>query len=102
MKFVLKFEEGYTAPCAWCEVCSCEITDAEMAMVYWCTQDYVKKLHAPLLVHKLCMSASRARDEDYDLSMELTTYLAFLLQNVGLAGPKLTEAIRNADLISTL
>jgi hypothetical protein len=44
MKFALKFEEGYTVPCAWCELCDREITDAEMAMVYWRLEDYAKGL----------------------------------------------------------
>jgi len=34
--------------------------------------------------------------------MELSAYLAFLLQNVGLTGAKFDEAKRNAGLILTL
>jgi hypothetical protein len=101
MKLILKFEKDCSAPCVWCEICDTEITNAGMAMVYWRLEDYQQRLHAPLLVHKRCMSAGRSMDEEYLCSMELSTYLAFLLQNVGLTGPKLTEAIRNAGLIST-
>ena len=99
MKLILKFEKDSTVPVAWCEVCNKEITDAELAMVYWRMEDYTKGLHAPLLVHKRCMPGQRARQEDYECSMELSTYLAFLLKNVGL---KLAKANRNAGLISTL
>jgi hypothetical protein len=102
MRLILKFEKDCSVPCAWCEVCNTEITEAGLAMVYWRFEDYEQGLHAPLLVHKRCMSASRSMDERYLCSMELSTYLAFLLQNVGLTGAKLTEAIRNAGFISTL
>jgi hypothetical protein len=102
MKLILKFDEDCSQPVAWCELCDTEITDAGMAMVYWHLEDYRKGLHAPLLTHKRCMSAQRSRDEDYSCSMELSTYLAFLLQNVGLNGAKFSEAMRNAGLISTL
>jgi hypothetical protein len=102
MKLILKFEEDCSIPCAWCEVCDTEITEAGMAMVYWRFEDYKKGLHSPLLVHKRCMSASRSMDEDYICSMEFSTYLAFLLENVGLTGLQLAEAIRNAGLISTI
>jgi hypothetical protein len=47
------------------------------------------------------MTASPAMDEDYVTSMELRTYLAFLLKNVDLSGPKLLKAKKNAGLIST-
>ena len=102
MKFGLKFEKDFSVPSARCEVCDAEITDAEMAMVYWRWEDYQKEFHLPLLVHKRCMSARRSLDERYALSMELSTYLAFLLQNVGLSGAKWTEALDRSGLISTV
>ena len=102
MKLILKFEKDCSVPVVWCEVCDTEITDAGMAMVYWRTEAYRGGLHAPLLTHKRCMSARRSMDEEYVCSMELSTYLAFLLQNVGLTGAKLAQANRNAGLISTL
>ena len=99
MKPILKFEPDCSVLSAWCEICDHEITDAEMAMAYWCHEDYKHGLRAPLLAHKRCMSAS-SRDEEYACSMELSTYLVFLLQNVGLTGRKLTKAMRNAGLLS--
>jgi hypothetical protein len=102
MKLILKFEQDCSVPCAWCEVCNTEITDAEMAMVYWHHEDYQQALHAPLLAHDHCMPWSRCMDEGYDCTMELPTYLAFLLKNVGLTGRKFTEAIQTAGLISTI
>jgi hypothetical protein len=102
MKLLLKFEKDCSVPVAWCEVCNAEINDALMAMVYWRNEDYAKELHAPLLVHKRCMPAHRCDQEGYVCSMELSTYLAFLLQNVGLDGAKFNAAKRNAGLISTL
>jgi hypothetical protein len=102
MKLVLKFEKDCSVPVAWCEVCNTEITDALYAMVYWRLEDYRKGLHAPLLVHKGCMSNQQSLETAYICSMEFSTYLAFLLQNVGLAGAKLAQANRNAGLISTL
>jgi hypothetical protein len=102
MKLVLKFDPEYSIPVAWCEVCDTEITDAFMAMVYWRFKDYEKGVYAPLLVHERCMPAHRSDQEGYQCSMELSTYLAFLLQNIGLTGAKLKQANRNAGLISTL
>jgi hypothetical protein len=102
MKLILKFEKGCSAPVAWCEVCETEITDASRAMVYWRDEDCRHGLSTPLLVHKRCMSARASLDERYDCSMELTTYLAFLLQNVGLSGTEFEEANRNAGLLKTL
>jgi|SRR5271166_2055478 len=101
MKLILKFEDNHSVPCAWCEVCDREITDAEMAMVYWRIEDYASRLHSPLLVHKQCMNASRSQDEAYACSMELTTYLVFL-QNTGLTGSRLNRAFRNAALMETV
>ena len=99
---ILKFEDNHSVPCAWCEVCDREIADAEMAMVYWRIEDYANRLHAPLLVHKQCMNANHARDEAYACSMELATYLVFLLKNTGLIGSRLNRAFRNAALIETI
>jgi len=102
MKLILKFEKDCSRPVAWCEVCNTEITDAALAMVYWRFEDYDKALHAPLLVHKSCMSAYHSLDQEYLCSMELTSYLVFLLDNVGLKGAEFIAAKRNAGLISTL
>ena len=103
MKIILKFEQDCSVPVAWCELCNTEITDAFAAMVYWHREDYAKGLHAPLLAHKSCMPSWRSDQPGYEcLTMELSTYLAFLLKNVGLRGVKLTEANRNAGLISSL
>jgi hypothetical protein len=102
MKFGLKFEKDCSIPCARCEVCGEEITDAERAMVYWRWEDYQKEFHQPLLVHKRCMSARRSLDERYALSMELSTYLAFLVQNLGLSGAKWKRAVNRAGLTSTI
>jgi hypothetical protein len=101
MKLLLKFEPDCSIPVAWCELCNCEITDASLAMVYWRPEDYKKTLFAPLLVHKRRMSASQSMDLRYECSMELSTYLAFLLRNVGLTGAKRQQVFRNAGLIST-
>ncbi len=98
MNFVLKFEKDLSTPVACCELCGTEITDAELAMVYWRREDYQQELHAPLLVHKRCMRGRPAREERYELSMELMTYLAFLLQNVGMTGEKLARAFNLAGL----
>ncbi len=101
VKFHLRFERDCTVPCIWCELCTEEITDATMAMVYW--QDYRRAVDRPLVVHKRCMSGSMSRELAYPLSMELSTYLAFLLQNVGLGDvKKLQVAIRNAGLMQTM
>jgi hypothetical protein len=102
MTLGLKFEKDFSVPCARCEVCDTEITDAVMAMVYWRCEDYQREFHLPLLVHKRCMSARRSLDERYELSMELSTYLAFLLQNAGLSGDKWINALDRAGLISTI
>lgn len=103
MKLILKFEKDCSSiPSTWCEVCSREITDAGMAMFYWRFSDYEEELHAPLLAHKRCMDSSRSRDGKYDCSMELSTYLAFLLQNVGLRGTKLNEAFESARIMAAL
>jgi hypothetical protein len=102
MKLLLKFEPDNSVPSAWCEMCATEITDAEEAMVYWRHEDYQQGLHAPFLAHKCCLGLSPSREEEYDCSMELQTYLAFLLKNVGLTGRKLTEAIQIAGLISSI
>jgi hypothetical protein len=103
MKLILKFENGCSAPVAWCEVCNTQITDAFLAMVYWRTEDYRRGFSTPLLVHKRCMSASQSLEERYDYSMELTSYLAFLLKNVGLgSSARLEQATRNAELVGML
>jgi hypothetical protein len=102
MKFGLKFEKNYSVPSARCEVCDTEVTDAEMAMVYWRREDYEQEFHMPLLVHKRCMSARRSLDERYELSMELSTYLVFLVQNLGLSGAKWARALDRVGLISTI
>jgi hypothetical protein len=102
MKLVLKFEQDCSVPVAWCELCNTEITDALIAMVYWRLEDYKKDLFAPLLAHKRCMSASPSRDERYDCSMELSTYLAFLLTNIRLTGAKYRQAFQNAGLSQIL
>jgi hypothetical protein len=102
MKFGLKFETDCSVPRARCEVCDAEITNAGITMVYWRWEDYQQEFHQPLLVHKPCMSARRSLDEDYALSMKLSTYLAFLLQNLGLSGAKWKRAVNLAGLTSTI
>ena len=102
MKFGLKFEKDCSVPSARCEVCDTEIINAEMAMVYWRWEDYQQEFHQPLLVHKGCMSARRSMDERYALSMELSTYLVFLVQNFGLSGAKWKRAVNRASLTSTI
>ena len=69
---------------------------------YWRREDYEQEFHQPLLVHQRCMSARRSLDERYELSMELSTYLAFLVQKLGLSGAKWARALDRADLSSTI
>src|SRR6516225_5796302 len=82
VKLILHFTRHCSEPVAWCELCNSEITNAGSAMLYWRPQDYQKHLHAPLLAHKQCMAARPSLDEHYPCSMELITYLGFLLANV--------------------
>jgi hypothetical protein len=85
MKLMLKHEDDLTVPVAICQLCDREIDDAEGAMLFWRLEDAPAEGYwNPLLAHKRCMAANRAFDDEYVGSMELETFMEFLLQNVGM------------------
>jgi hypothetical protein len=92
-------KKSFSSRLACCELCDAEITEAEMAMVYWRSEDYHNEIHVPLLAHKHCMSTRPLVDECYRCSIELSTYLVFLLQNVGLSAKAFARGLRAASSV---
>lgn len=90
----IQHEKGKTVVMAICDKCRKEIIDAEKGLVLW------KFDEGPInyiLAHK-----GSCDDRRYQCSMELNTFLFYLLHNTGMTKEKLREAKRRATFLSAI
>ena len=93
MPIVLRSKAMQTCPVAICDWCKEEITDAGKGIFIWKEYPEHGFIDTKLICDQ-CEDRHHRTCDDYPYSMELSTFLAFLLSNTGLKGAELHAKVK--------
>jgi hypothetical protein len=102
----IKHEDELSQPIICCDVCNKEITNAQLAMVYWNDKWSITNEHEGvfkvLVMHKGCNRKIDSQQTRLPYSMELQTFMMYLLNNCGLSGKNFEDAQQIAQLTTMM
>ena len=96
---IRQFENGPSVPSIQCDHCAELIQEASDLIATWTLEQYKEPVFVPLLLHKACERLIKKRTLP---TMEGPVFLAYLLNNIKLAGETLEDANQNAQLLQDI